>query len=153
DKQIVGRVWSFRDVTDRERLLRRALFLADAARLLNSLDIEAALDSVAHLAVPFIGDACAVDLFGNGEPRRLVFVSREGTESLTPELPGTVIAGHSIIYSLNARSCMAVPLVTKDTVSGAITFIGPPMRSYCKRDLDFAEIIARRAALSVDNAQ
>src|SRR5262249_16639555 len=32
--KIAGRVWSFRDVTEREKLLRRALFLADATRLL-----------------------------------------------------------------------------------------------------------------------
>src|SRR5262249_42407741 len=71
-EQIVGRVWSFRDVTERERLLRRAVFLADATRLLSSLDIEPALDSVAHLAVPFMGDGCAIDLLGNGQPRRLL---------------------------------------------------------------------------------
>src|SRR5215471_8593670 len=34
---IAGRVWSFRDVTERERLFRRALFLSDATRLLASL--------------------------------------------------------------------------------------------------------------------
>ena len=38
--EIVGRVWSFHDVTEREKLLRRALFLSDATRLLSSLDVE-----------------------------------------------------------------------------------------------------------------
>ena len=75
--QIVGRVWSFRDVTEREKLLRRALFLADATRLLSSLDVEPALDSVAKLSVPYLGDACAIDLLSNGQPRRLIAVSRD----------------------------------------------------------------------------
>ena len=56
---VVGRVWSFRDITERERLLRRALFLADAGRLLGSLDAEKALETVARLAIPYVGDGCA----------------------------------------------------------------------------------------------
>ena len=151
--QVVGRVWSFRDVTERERLLERALFLADATRLLGSLDIEPALDSVAHLAVPLLGDGCAVDLLGNGQPHRVVFVSTEGAGSFDPELQIGVMAGHSSIYSNGTRSCMAVPLTVKDSVVGAFTFIGPPMGRYSRPDLEFAETLARRAALSVENAR
>jgi len=150
---VVGRVWSFRDVTERERLLQRALFLADATRLLGSLNIEPALDSVAHLAVPLMGEGCAIDLLGNGHPRRVVFVSVEGAGSVKPDLFSGVMAGHSTIYSKGTRSCMAVPLLVKDTVAGAMTFIGPPMGRYSKPDLEFAETLARRAALSVENAR
>jgi len=41
---------------------------------------EPALDSVARLSVPFVGDGCAIDLFGNGQPRlRLgMFADRNG---------------------------------------------------------------------------
>jgi signal transduction histidine kinase len=98
-----------------------------------------------------MGQGCAVDLFGNGEPRRLLFVSREDTESFNPELHSSVIAGHSMIYSIGARSCMSVPLLVKDAVVGSMTFIGRPMKRYGKSDLDFAETIAGRAALSVEN--
>ena len=149
---VVGRVWSFRDVTERERLFRRALFLADAARLLASLDIEPALDSVAHLAVPFIGDGCAVDLLGNGGPRRLLVVSR-GAESFHPELDSAVISGHSSMYLLRGRSCMAIPLVVKGTVIGAMTFLAPRERIFKQHDLDLAEELGRRVALSVQNAR
>jgi PAS domain S-box-containing protein len=151
--KIAGRVWSFRDVTEREKLLRRALFLADATRLLGSLDVEPALDSVAHLAVPFLGDGCAIDLLGNGKPRRLLIVSRDGSESFCPELPSSVIAGHSTIYSIGTRSYMAVPLLVKDDVAGSMTFIGPPLHRYSKAELEFAETLASRAALSVENAR
>ena len=150
--QVVGRVWSFRDISERETLLRRALFLSDATRLLSSLDIEPALNSVAHLAVPFMGDGCAIDLLGNGQPRRLLFVSREGAESYSPDLQATVMAGHSAIYWMGLRSYMAVPLVVKEAVAGAMTFIGPPRRRYSETELEFAETLAHRAALSVENA-
>ena len=152
-RKIVGRVWSFRDVTEREKLLRRAVFLSDATRLLTSLDIEPALDSVARLSIPFMGDGCAIDLFGNGPPRRVVYAAGDGAGSLSPELDSAVMGGHSTIYSLGTRSCMAVPLVVKDTVVGAITFVGRPRFRYSEPDLDLGETLARRAALAVENAR
>jgi PAS domain S-box-containing protein len=151
--EIVGRVWSFRDVTERERLFRRAVFLADAARLLASLEVEPALDSVAHMAVPSIGDGCAVDLLGNGGPRRLLVVSRDPSQPISPELHSSVLAGHSAIYAVGPRSCMAVPLVVKGTVIGALTFIAARTRHYTQEDLEFAEELAGRVALSVDNSR
>jgi len=151
--EIVGRVWSFRDVTEREKLLRRALFLADATRLLVSLDVEPALDSVAHLAVPYLGDVCAIDLLGNGHPRRLIVVGREDIKSFSPDLQSSVLTGHSAIYSAGARSCMAVPLVVKGAVAGAITLVAPARRNYGGEDLEFAETLASRAALSVENGR
>ncbi len=151
--EIVGRVWSFHDVTEREKLLRRALFLSDATRLLSSLDVEPALDSVAHLAVPYLGDLCAIDLLGNGHPRRLIVVGRESVNSFSPDLHNSVLTGHSTIYSAGSRSCLAVPLVVKGAVTGAITLVGPPRRNYSGEDLEFAETLASRAALAIENGR
>jgi PAS domain S-box-containing protein len=152
-EQIIGRVWSFRDVTERERLFRRAVFLADATRLLASLDVEPALDSVAHMAVPYLGDGCAVDLLGDGGPRRLLVVSRDPARPIKPELRSAVLAGHPAIYTMGPLSYLAVPLVLKGAVVGAITFVAPPSRRYTPQDLELAEELARRAALSVENAR
>jgi PAS domain S-box-containing protein len=152
-EKVVGRVWSFRDVTERERLLRRALFLTETARLLASLDVEKALASVAHLAVPFMGDSCAVDLLWDGNPRRLFVVSRDPTRPVDPELHNTVLAGHPTVYAVGSIAHMAVPLMVKNSVVGAITFAAPPGRDYIDEDLEFAEELARQAALSVENAR
>ncbi len=152
-EKITGRVWSFRDITERERLFRRALFLADATRLLSSLDVEPALDSVAHLSVPFIGDACAIDLLGTGHPRRLLVVTRDGGRPFNPEFQSRVMAGHASIYLMGTRSCMAVPLLVKEAVEGSMTFMAPPDRHYEQSDLEFAETLASRAALSVENGR
>jgi signal transduction histidine kinase len=151
--EIVGRVWSYRDVSERERILRRAMFLADATRLLASLGVEPALDGVAHMAVPFLGDGCAVDLLGEGGPRRLLVVSRDPARPIPVELHPTALAGHPIIYAIGPLSCMAAPLVIKGTVVGALSFVAPPARRYTERDLKLAEELARRAALSVQNAR
>jgi predicted ATPase/signal transduction histidine kinase/PAS domain-containing protein len=152
-EEIVGRVWSIRDVTERERLFRRALFLADATRLLASLDVEPALDSVAHIAVPYLGDGCAIDLLGDGGPRRLLAVSRDATQPIHSDLHHSALAGHSTIYPVGQRSYMAVPLLVKGALVGAITFAASGSRRYTPEDLELAEELARRAALSVENAR
>jgi PAS domain S-box-containing protein len=150
---IVGRVWSFRDVSERERLLRSALFLSDATRLLASLEVEPALDAVARIAVPYMGDGCAIDVFGAGGPRRLIAISRDPRTPMTPELHPAVLAGHSLVYQVGTSSYLGVPLMMKDNLVGAITFAAPPHRRYLQRDLEVAEELARRAALALDNSR
>jgi PAS domain S-box-containing protein len=150
---VVGRVWSYRDISDRERLLRRALFLSDATRLLGSLDADRALDAVAHLAVPYLGDGCAVDLFGNGTPRRLVAVSRDPKHPIVPEVHPSVLAGHATIYRVDSSSYLGVPLVTKGGIVGAMTLSASPGGKYAQADLDLAEELGRRAALGIENSR
>jgi hypothetical protein len=59
----------FRDVTEKKREESRRSFLADAAAALTqSLDYEATVAQVAHLAVPVLADWCAVDIVQEGQP-------------------------------------------------------------------------------------
>jgi PAS domain S-box-containing protein len=154
DDQVVGRVWSFRDVTERDQLLRRALLLSDASRLLASLDVEPALQSVAQLAVPLMGDACAIDLFGDqGGPRRLLSVSREPASPIGGELARAVLSGHSSMYVVGDTPHLSVPLKVHGMLLGAITFAALNSRRYGQADLDLAEELAQRAALAIDNAR
>jgi signal transduction histidine kinase len=150
---IVGRVWSFRDISERERLLRSALFLSDATRLLASLEVEQALDAVARMAVPYLGDGCAIDVFGTGGPRRLIAISRDPKAPMSPELHPTVLGGHSLVYEVGSVSYLGVPLLMKDSLVGAITLCAATTRKYGSRDLEIAEELARRAALALDNAR
>jgi len=148
--EIVGRVWSCRDITDRERSFRRATFLADAGRLLSSLDVEQALSSVANLAVPYLGDMCAIDLLGEGPPRRLLAVA--GDRTFTPDLSPTVLTGRSSIYTAAARAHMAVPLMVEGLVTGAITLAAARGRRYSQSDVEVAEELARRVSLALDKS-
>jgi PAS domain S-box-containing protein len=150
---VVGRVWSFRDVSEREGLLRRALFLSDATRLLASLDVEQALVAVARISLPFMGDACAIDVFGTEGPRRLVTLSRDPAIRISSELHAGVLAGQSVVYQVGPSSCMGVPLLVKGSLAGAITFQVSAPHTYEPSDLEIAEELARRAALALDNAQ
>jgi len=151
--EVVGRVWSFRDISERERLLRSALFLSDATRLLASLEVEQALDGVARIALPYMGDGCAIDVFAAGGPRRLIAISRDPRTPISPDLHPTVLAGQSLIYHVGPISYLGVPVLTKDNLVGAITFCASAHRRYLTHDLEIAEELARRAALALDNAR
>jgi PAS domain S-box-containing protein len=151
--RIVGRVWSYRDVTDRERLLRRTAFLGDATRLLASLDIDNALASVAHLAVPYLGESCAIDLVDESGPRRLVAVARDPERSPVPTLASGVFAGKGEIFAEGVISHMCVPLMVRGYVGGALCFAAAPGVRYSEDDLELAQELARRAALAVENAR
>ncbi|MGZ3476715.1 MAG: ATP-binding protein [Polyangiales bacterium] len=152
-EEIVGRVWSHRDVTERERLLRRAEFLGDATRLLASLDIDSALSSVAHLAVPYIADSCAVDLVGENGPRRLVAVARDPEQSVIPKVSQEVFAGKASIFIEGAISRMCVPLPVRGYVTGALSFAAARGAHFTEGDLALAEELGRRAALALENAR
>jgi PAS domain S-box-containing protein len=151
--EIVGRVWSFRDVTERERLLRNAVFLSEATRLLASLDVETALEGVAQLSVPMVADACAVDLIADDVPRRLCAASREADRPSSTPLPRAVLDGHATRFMVGNVPCICVPMLSHGKVIGAMTFEASPHRSYDERDLELARTLAQRAALSAENAR
>jgi PAS domain S-box-containing protein len=61
--EFVGRVWSFRDTTDRVHVERRQRLMAEASSLLaSSLDYRETLQGVAELLVPAFADWCQVDV-------------------------------------------------------------------------------------------
>lgn len=149
----VGRVWSFRDVTRREQLLRRTTFLADATRLLSTLDVNKAVSGVAQLCVPYLGESCAIDLIHDGAPRRIMVAGDPGEKARVPELHPAALSGHSVIYSVGTKSHMVVPLMCRNAVIGAITFVAPRTRQYTNVDLELSDALARRISLSIDNAR
>jgi PAS domain S-box-containing protein len=152
--EIVGRVWSFRDVSERERLFRRALFLADATRLLASLAVEPALKAVAQLAVPYVGEACVIDLFGDGEARRFGAVSTLlDRSSDLPSVAPAVRRGEALIYEIGSVAHLGVGLLMRQGAAGAITARAGPGCRYAKEDLELVSELGRRAALAIDNAR
>ena len=60
----------------------------------------------------------------------------------------------SIINALGLTSYMGIPLIARDKVIGAITFSSTqPQHHYTHEDLAFAQELARRIALSLDNSR
>jgi signal transduction histidine kinase len=59
----------------------------------------------------------------------------------------------AILRALEIGSFMTVPLLARDRVLGAITYVSPNHGdSFSERDLDLAENLARLCALAIDNA-
>jgi PAS domain S-box-containing protein len=104
--KVRGAVVSFLDITDRKREMETRTFLADATEALNSsLDYSSTLRTVAGLAVPRLGDWCAVDMLRDGKLERLAVVHRdpeklnmllELTRKGPPRLDGPMGAGKVI---------------------------------------------------------
>jgi PAS domain S-box-containing protein len=148
-----------RDVTartnvelERERLLGNAVFLSDATRLLASLDIEHALSDMARLAVPRLGDGCAIDFFAHGGPRRVVAIARDPRDPMFVEVHPTVLGGNALVYRVGGVHCLGVPLLAKGHLIGAVTLRGGRDRKYDSIDLALVEELGRRAAMAIENA-
>jgi signal transduction histidine kinase/PAS domain-containing protein len=147
---IVGRVWSFRDVTERERLLAHNTLLIDASRLLASLDVCCALDAVARAVVPRLGEASAIELF---EPPFKVAHAADRVRAFSPEWPPSIAAGQPTMFERHGHSELAVPLVIRDKVVGALGLSAPVSRPHTRADLELAERLAQQIAGSVENAR
>ncbi len=150
--RIVGRVLSYRDVTDRERVLLGAIFLADASRLLATLEVEKALEAVAHLSLTYLADACAVDLVTDGEPRRLLVLSRDPGRPMSDNVPSATTSGGAATYMVGSSSRLTVPLRAHGDLLGALTFGAPRGRRYGEADLTLLAELGRRVELALENA-
>jgi PAS domain S-box-containing protein len=92
----------------------------------------------------------------NGVPQ----VIRNGKSELYPQIPAELLeagardADHlRIIRELDLKSAMVVPLRTRGRTFGAMTFVyAASERRYTTDDLAFAEDLARRAAMAIENS-
>jgi PAS domain S-box-containing protein len=200
DGAVIGASKIARDITDRkqaeaaaDREQRHTAFLAQVAEALStSLDVEKTLATLATLAVPTIGDWCAVDVVQeDGDIARLAVahvdpakaelarevrrryenpnapysvtqVIRTGTPAIISEITDDTIVTAArgdaervrLFRLLGLTSYMCVPLVAGGRSLGALTLATAESgRRYTADDLKFAEDIASRAALAVDNAR
>lgn len=88
-------------------------------------------------------------------------VLRTGEPELVPEIPEALLFSairdedhRALLRRLNLKSYMVVPLLARGRTLGTITMVmSDSGRRYSEDDLEVAEDLARRAAVSVDNAR
>ena len=89
-------------------------------------------------------------LLETGRPELITDATPEAVAPLLKENQ-TIIP---IINALGLTSYMGMPLIARDKIIGAITFSSTqPQRHYTSEDLAFAHELARRIALTLDNAR
>ena len=89
-------------------------------------------------------------LLETGQSELIPVVTPEVVAPLLQENPAVL----PIIHALGLTSYMGIPLIARDKVIGAITFSSTqPQRCYTHEDLAFAQELARRIALTLDNAR
>ena len=83
DGRILAAVATVYDVTEHRRSEESLRFLAEATSILaSSLDYEDTLPTIAKLAVPFLADACIIDVVEvDGNVRRVAAVHREASRA------------------------------------------------------------------------
>jgi len=94
-------------------------------------------------------------------PVGLYQVLRSGESHVLPELTAEMIARgarspqhRADIEALRITSYMIVPLRTRDGIAGAMTFVSAESRRhFSQADLRFAETVADRAAVAIENAR
>jgi len=95
-------------------------------------------------------------------PNSPIRIIRTGTPALIPDITDEMIVASArgdterieLVRSLGVASYLCVPMIAHDRTLGAITFaIGASGRRFTNDDLRFAEDVASRAALAVENAQ
>jgi CHASE3 domain sensor protein len=182
----------FRDVTEEHRAAERQRFLLRAVdELSSSLDYEDTLAKVAQLAVPTLGDWCAVDVVedlhlkrvatSHSDPAKVAIarelaaryppdpeapagpheIVRTGKPQLISAIPREMLAEAAVddehlrlMEALELRSYIGVPLMIGTRVIGAISLAtAESRRSYGEQDLAFAQALADRAALAIENAR
>jgi PAS domain S-box-containing protein len=93
-------------------------------------------------------------------PHGVPFVLRTGQSEWVPDIPDELLVATTedeehlaLMRSLGLTSYAVVPVVARGRVLGALTLVSEGGRRLVSEDLGFAEELARRAAMALDNAR
>ncbi|MCC7416768.1 MAG: PAS domain-containing protein [Acidobacteria bacterium] len=119
--------------------------------------------TVAHAAAerPWFADALERVRLDRSRPHLAWSVLQTGKPIVTPRVEASDVEAFAqdeehrrALRALDAQSLMAVPLLARGLVIGALIFLAAkPEREYAQEDLRLAEDLARRATLAIENAR
>ena len=172
-----GSLGMFTDITERKALETQYRVLAEAGEVLAaSLDVQKTLPALARLAVRNVADLCRIHLRApDGTPRLVAaaaadangeeaaaHAAEDGFERVVVEK--AIASGQPLFLpeivpalrgGLSAQSLIVAPFVARGTALGAITLVAAAdgARTFGADDLRLAELLAKRAAVAIDNAR
>jgi PAS domain S-box-containing protein len=115
------------DVTMYKQAEARLRFLSDASKVLtSSLDYRVTLEQIARLAIPYLGDACVIDLIGdNAIADTLVAHTNPQQEQLLREIcrsyPPALNGNHPATQVLRTGQSVAADRVSQEMINQNIT--------------------------------
>ncbi len=160
----------FQDVTEQRRAGRGADFLKDASvKLVGTLDLDAQAAIASHHAVPFLADACLVELRHGSGVRRAAFAHYDPRgQAALAELGGLSlharvdVAVKHVLATGEAKavtdlalprydvsSALIVPIAGHDGALGALVLL---TAAATQPDVDTARELGHRVGLAMDNA-
>ncbi|HEY3284166.1 MAG TPA: ATP-binding protein [Armatimonadota bacterium] len=166
---------------DREQAARRRLtFLAEVSQVLNSsLDFEATMASLNRLVVPSHADWCVLDVLEEGDNPNWVTAAHNDPARETsvlewwkgqdaplgagrvlgtgrPEMRGRADGPEELGPACppGVSAYITVPLIARQRLLGTLTVVSEESgRDYGPDDLLLIDLLARRAAIAIDNAR
>ncbi|HEV2739560.1 MAG TPA: PAS domain S-box protein [Candidatus Elarobacter sp.] len=173
-----GSLGMFTDITERKALETQYRVLAEAGEVLAaSLDLAQTFPALAALTVRNFADVCRIHECGpDGTPRLIatayadsahgnVAAAHAGEGGFARVVVANAIASGESLYvphiepalreGLGAQSLIVVPLVARGATLGAITLVAAAdgAGTFVPDDLRLAELLAKRAAVAIDNAR
>ncbi|HWT06065.1 MAG TPA: SpoIIE family protein phosphatase, partial [Xanthomonadales bacterium] len=173
-----GSLGMFTDITERKALETQYRVLAEAGEVLAaSLDVAQTFPALAALAVRNFADVCRIHERAADGTTRLVATAyadsaRAGIAAAHVGEGGfarvvvanAIASGESLFLpqiepelrgALGAQSLIVVPLVARGTTLGAITLVAAAdgAGTFVPDDMRLAELLAKRAAVAIDNAR
>ena len=132
-------------------------FLASAtATMASSLDVEASLQKLAHLAVPFLAEWCWVARFdarGAVTAFACAHADAEQTKRVEQLVASPAFDLARLDSEVGATAHLTLPLLARERVLGALTLASTAEGfRFGRHELAIAEDFAARAAISIDNA-
>ena len=177
DGHIVEWHGTMSDIDATRRAADAMTFLSEASEALAaSLDVERTFATLARLAVDAFADFCVVHLRADdGSPRLVAMAHVDFTltdqvlavldsQPQEHETVARVIATAQPLFlphndaklwpTLEARSVIVLPLIARGMTLGALTLVAATgARTFGTEDLRLAQLLAKRAAVAVDNAR
>jgi signal transduction histidine kinase/PAS domain-containing protein len=147
--EVAGRVWSFRDVTERTRAARFQQLLAEASAILaSSLDYTDTLRGVLQVALPLLGDWCRVDLLvedGQLHPIAETYAGPVLTDPAPGAMPAQPIATDAIHPAAGALRDREIVVVAKldDATRAALQSAGGELARVAPRSVLAVPMVAR----------
>jgi PAS domain S-box-containing protein len=173
-----GSLGMFTDITERKALETQYRVLAEAGEVLAaSLDVEQTFPALAALAVRNFADVCRIhERDADGAPRLVaaayadsargdVASAYAGEGGFARVVVANAIASGESLYlphidpelraGLGAQSLIVVPLIARGATLGTITLVAAAdgTGTFVPDDMRLAELLARRAAVAIDNAR